>query len=314
MTTVHDIGPYRVPDRVLGAVQEASRRTGIDFAYLMAKAATESAFRSDARAATSNATGLFQFINSTWLGMVRNHGHTYGLDRYAEQIVERPDGSLTVPDPAMRREILDLRNDPRLSAVMAAEYARENREHLERTYGGRIGPTELYMGHFLGADGASRFLNALRRDPQQLGAALFPAAAAANGPVFYDMASGRAHTLREIYALFDRRIGRDMAMVSGVPAAAQPVAGAIASAPRETGNEIPGGRGYFAARNAPAEFFQRAGASAPGFAARAPAAADGPGPAAPAAAHPLSAQGPGGAAGQPGARAMSLWTVLTASA
>ncbi len=313
MTTVHDIGPYRVPDPVLGAVQEASRRTGIDFAYLMAKAATESAFRPDARAATSNATGLFQFINSTWLAMVRNHGHEYGLGRYADRIVERPDGSLTVPDPALRREILDLRNDPRLSAVMAAEYAGENRAHLERTFGGPVGPTELYLGHFLGAGGASRFLNALRRDPQQLGANLFPAAAAANGPAFYDMASGRALTLNEIYGLFDRRIRRDMAMVSGVPAAPSAVAGAIAAAPRETGNEIPGGRGYFAARSAPADFFQRAGGAPPGLAA-ASAATAGSQSAAPAAVHPLSAGDPGAVAALPGGRSLSLWTVLTASA
>ena len=41
MTLVHTFGPYRVTDTVLSAVRDASARTGVDFRYMMAKAATE---------------------------------------------------------------------------------------------------------------------------------------------------------------------------------------------------------------------------------------------------------------------------------
>ena len=296
MTQFHAIGPYRVSDTVLSAVHDASARTGVDFRYMMAKAATESAFNPTVRAATSNATGLYQFINSTWLAMIHNHGRTYGLDRYADMTVERPDGVVVVPDPAQRREILNLRNDPRISAYMAAEYALENQRHLERTVGGPIGATELYLGHFLGAHGASRFLNALHSDPRQIGAALFPAAAAANGPAFY--AGGRALSVREIYDLFDRRVSRDMALVDGAPADL-PTMAPPAEPTQIAGPSFflrnPVNPSFFAGPdNAPAQFAEASvlrGGYGPSVAANATAAA--PAPA--------------------GGRSLSLWTVLTAS-
>lgn len=330
MPAVHTLGHYRISDRVLGAVREASRVTGTDFGYMMAKAATESAFQPDARAATSNATGLYQFIDSTWISMVHRYGAQYGLERHAARISQTAGGSLSVADPADRRAILDLRRDPRLSALMAGEYANENRAHLEHTLGSRVGPTELYMAHFLGAHGGARFLDTLRRAPETLGAQLFPAAAAANRPAFYERESGRALTVREIYAAFDNRVRRTMAMVGELPAG--PGAGAAVAArsapagppaaPRETGNEVPGGRGYFAARPTPASFFTTAARSAAPEAGWSRRDGDMPQPAdptpmsRPAAMHPASAAGPAeseSAAPPPGGRQLSLWAVLTAS-
>ena len=312
MTTVHTIGAYQVPDGVLSAVHEASQRTGVDFAYMMAKAATESGFNPTVRAATSNATGLYQFIDSTWLHMVREHGREYGIGAYARHVQDGPGGRPTVSDPAMRQEILNLRNDPRLSALMAAEYALANRAHLESTVGGQVGPTEMYLGHFLGAHGASRFLNELQRNPQQTGAALFPAAAAANRPVFYDN-GGRARSLSEMHALFDRQVSRTMAMVGGdgpqlalAPAPSGSVHGAFAAAaPAQpvSPRALPGGEGFFAARSAPPSFFSADSTErAPFFAASAE-----PG-------HQDRAAGAGSIASiTPGERQLSLWAVLTAS-
>ncbi|NBC32074.1 MAG: transglycosylase SLT domain-containing protein [Alphaproteobacteria bacterium] len=328
---VHSIGGYQISDRVLGAVREASQRTGTDFAYMMAKAATESAFQPDARAATSNATGLFQFIDSTWISMVHRYGERYGLGAQAARITPGPGGALSIADPADRRAILDLRRDPRLSALMAGEYANENRAHLEQALRSRIGPTELYMAHFLGAHGGARFLETLRQAPDTLGAQLFPAAAAANRPAFYERGSGRPLTVREIYGAFERRVQRTMAMVGDIPGGPPPQAAPTAAsppptvaAPRETGNEVPGGRGYFAARPAPASFFTAAArTTAPEQGWTRPAAVNEPAdPVRPhprAAAHPASAAGPGepaggdGSAPPPGGRQLSLWAVLTAS-
>src|SRR3546814_3357927 len=152
---VHQIGAYRVTDQVLGAVRSASAETGVDFAYMRANAARESGFDADVRASTSSATGLYQFIDQTWLGMVKTHGAEHGLAQYADKISGAGDGSYTVKDDALRREILGLRTDPRLNALMAGEYAKDNEAHLARTVGGKIGPTELYPAHFLGAGGRS---------------------------------------------------------------------------------------------------------------------------------------------------------------
>ncbi|MCA8907099.1 MAG: transglycosylase SLT domain-containing protein [Rhodospirillaceae bacterium] len=307
MTLVHTFGPYRVTDTVLSAVRDASARTGVDFRYMMAKAATESAFNPHARAATSNATGLYQFINSTWIAMVHNHGDAYGLGAYAAQIVERPDGTLDVPDPAMRQQILGLRDDPALSAYMAAEYALENRTYLEQTVGGTIGATELYLGHFLGAHGAARFLSAVRSDPQTIGAHLFPAAAAANGPAFYR--DGRALTVREIYDLFDTRVETDMARVDEAfgPSEPMPViaGGVLAEAP------LLSGPSFFVNDPVRSGFFQGGAPAAtvrPYAPTPFPAAVAGP-------AFTAVAQAAGaGTAAPAGGRSLSLWAVLTASA
>lgn len=195
---------------VKAAIQRASSRTGVDFSYLMVKAAQESGFDPDAKAATSSATGLYQFIDRTWLEMVEKHGAKHGLAQYADAVTRGTDGRPVVADPELRREILDLRKDPAVSAVLAAEFARDNQRYLEGAVGGEIGATELYMAHFLGAGGAAKFLNALRADPTRAGADLLPEAASANRAVFFDR-TGAPRSVAEIYDRFAAKFGADTA-------------------------------------------------------------------------------------------------------
>ena len=51
--------------KVASAIQNASNKTGVDFSYLMQQAQIESSFKTDVKACSSSATGLFQFIDST---------------------------------------------------------------------------------------------------------------------------------------------------------------------------------------------------------------------------------------------------------
>lgn len=190
---------------VTAAIRDASARTGVNFAYLMEKAAVESGMRPDAKAATSSATGLFQFIDSTWLDTLKKHGAAHGLGRYADAIAYDGAGRPRVGDAALRREILDLRRDPRVSALMVAEYTKDNQDYLAKSVGGEIGSTELYLAHFLGPQGATRFLTGMRRNPDQAGAEILPEAAAANRGIFYRKESGRPTTLREIYQRFAQK-------------------------------------------------------------------------------------------------------------
>ncbi|MBP2228143.1 hypothetical protein J2847_001425 [Azospirillum agricola] len=187
---------------VEAAVRNASARTGVDFSYLMEKAAVESGYRTDVKSSSSSATGLYQFIDSTWLQTMKEHGADHGLGRYANAIQTRGDGRPYVADADMKKEILDLRKDPSVSALMAAEYTRDNKEYLEDTVKGTIGSTELYMAHFLGAGGASKFLNAMQDNPSRTARDVFPEAAAANKNVFFDKATGKAKSLKEIYDKF----------------------------------------------------------------------------------------------------------------
>ncbi len=187
------------------AIWQASRETGVDFAYLMEKAAVESSFQPDLKATTSSATGLYQFIDSTWLSAMKAHGADHGLGQYADAIQRRADGGLTVPDPAVRKQILDLRKDPKISAVLAAELTKDNKTALESKLGGTVGSTELYLAHFLGAAGATKFLTAMRDNPLKSARDVVPDAASSNTAVFYDRQSGQPKTLAQVYDRFAKK-------------------------------------------------------------------------------------------------------------
>lgn len=170
---------------VEAAIASAAERTTVDFNYLLAQAEVESAMDPNARAATSSATGLYQFIESTWLGTMKKHGARFGLGAMAEQIDVTASGGAWVADPAQREAILALRNDPQVAAFMAAGLAEDNRAHLMPILGRQPSHAELYLAHFLGAGGAGRFLSELQADPSQNAAALFARPAAANRAIFY---------------------------------------------------------------------------------------------------------------------------------
>ena len=199
----------RGPAHVESAIRNASTRTGVDFSYLMEKAAVESGFRTDVKATTSSATGLYQFIDSTWLNTLKKHGAAHGLGKLAAEIQTRSDGRPFVADPDTRRRIMELRKDPEVSALMAAEFTRDNKEHLEQAVGGRVGSTELYMAHFLGAAGAAKFLNGMKESPFRPAQDLFPEAAAANRAVFFDKETGRPRTLKDIHDRFATRFAEN---------------------------------------------------------------------------------------------------------
>jgi len=179
----------QAPGEVISAVQKASSRTGVDFDYMMQQAKAESSFNPEAKAKTSSASGLYQFIKSTWMDMINRHGEKYGID------VE----SMT------KQELLDLRFDPETAANMAAEFASENKASLDRNWGGDVGPTEMYFAHFLGAGGAASFLRAKDANPLTPAADLFPKAAAANRNVFYDRSTGKPKSLAAVYDFFDNK-------------------------------------------------------------------------------------------------------------
>ena len=211
----HHVVDSGASHKVVSAIQNASQRTGVDFDYLVQQAKVESAFDPNAKAKTSSATGLYQFIEKTWLSMVRDHGHKIGLNDLAQTI----DAQGRVDDPQTRAAILNLRRDPDIAAYLAAELAAENKAylsantHLNASHGTTkgdqdgIGATELYMAHFLGAAGAAAFLNAKEENPLALAADRFPQAARANANIFYDPKTGNPRTLGAIYEHFAAKLG-----------------------------------------------------------------------------------------------------------
>jgi len=204
-------GGYQISADVLNGIQQASANTGVDFSFLMAQAAKESGFNPDAKAKTSSASGLYQFVEQTWLSVVRKHGAEYGLGDMASKIRIAEDGKLVVADRALRKEILDLRRDPEIAAAMAAEHAADNEQRLDAKLDREVTPVDLYLAHFLGLKGAVNFLRAMEADPDQSAAAISPRAAAANKSIFYT-ADGTPRSLKQIYERFEDRIETDMAV------------------------------------------------------------------------------------------------------
>lgn len=227
------------------AIAAASRKTGIDFNYLLGQAQVESGMRADARAGTSSATGLYQFIEQSWLGVVKQHGAEHGLGWAADSIKQTGSGRYVVSDPAARSAILALRKDPETAALMAAEHAADNKAALETSLGRPATGTDLYMAHFLGLGGADKFLNAMADSPDRTGASLFPAAARANRNVFY-AANGQPRTLSEIYSRFAGKLDQGAASVGGTGLASDGLEDGFATAARawtDGDNEVVLGNG-----------------------------------------------------------------------
>jgi hypothetical protein len=121
------------------------------------------------------------------------------------------DGSAHVKDANWKEAILNLRNDPTASAEMAGELDKQNQATLQENVGGKIGGTELYLAHFLGAGGASTFLNGMQENPKQSAASLLPEAASANQSVFYNK-DGTARSLKQIYQHFAEKFDSTSSM------------------------------------------------------------------------------------------------------
>ncbi|HXD46853.1 MAG TPA: lytic transglycosylase domain-containing protein [Pseudolabrys sp.] len=174
------------PPQIAGAIRQAAATTGTSFEYLLTTAQIESKLNPGAQAPTSSAGGLYQFIDQTWLATVKNEGAAFGLGRYAQAIVQGPDGRFDVPNPAARTAIMGLRNNPQVSAMMAGAFTRNNASQLAASLGRKPSEAELYVAHFLGAEGAGRLIAAATSHPRADAAAMFPQAAAANRAIFYD--------------------------------------------------------------------------------------------------------------------------------
>ncbi|MGD9965241.1 MAG: transglycosylase SLT domain-containing protein [Hyphomonadaceae bacterium] len=192
-------------DAVRAAIRRAADATGVNFSLLVETARRESAMNPHARAGTSSASGLFQFIESTWLDMVRRHGANHGL--FAQAAALRNGANAET-----RSQILALRSDPEISARMAGELARENAATLQARLGRAPGAGELYAAHVMGPNGALRLIEAAQQGAANA-VALFPREAAANRGLFY--ANGQP---RSAQALLERlQIDADAGMGAASP-------------------------------------------------------------------------------------------------
>jgi hypothetical protein len=210
-----DVGP-----KVVGAIREASRATGTGFDYLLKTAMRESSFNPNAKSSKSSATGLYQFIDQTWLATLKQSGAGLGYGRYSGAIARTSSGRYVVRDAAVRRQIMNLRYDPTANAVMAGAFTQRNAARLKSALGRSPTDGELYIAHFLGQSGAVKLISGAEKAPQATAANVFPQAARANHSIFFDKQGG-ARSLGDVYHVL-------VAKHDGV---ATPPLPAVASAP-----------------------------------------------------------------------------------
>jgi Transglycosylase SLT domain len=190
--------------RVTGAIKQAANATGTSFEYLLATAKMESDFNPTAGASTSSAHGLYQFIDQTWLATVKEAGGDAGYGQYADSITKSASGDYVVSDPAARRAIMKLRDDPAASSSMAALLTQSNSFQLTGKIGRRPTDGELYMAHFLGVGGAAKLITSAEDTPQASAVKMFPGAAAANRSIFYDR-QGQPRSVSDVYSVISSR-------------------------------------------------------------------------------------------------------------
>jgi hypothetical protein len=239
-TATAGVDPARV--RVAGAIKQAASSTGVSFEYMLTTAKMESDFNPTAGASTSSARGLYQFIEQTWLGTVKEAGGQLGYGQFSDAINKTSSGEYVVKDASMRRSIMKLRDDPVASSAMAAILTQSNSFQLTGKIGRRPTDSELYMAHFLGTGGAAKLISEASDNPQASATRMFPNAAAANRPIFYDRA-GRGRSVSEVYSVLSTRYAAAanapatrtaFAMYNDASAAAATVAVASAAPPPAT--------------------------------------------------------------------------------
>lgn len=194
----------RMADDVRAAIGQAAQSTGVNFSYLLAQAKSESGLNPNAKAASSSASGLYQFLDQSWLGVVKQHGAEHGFGWAADAITAKKGGGFTV-DPSLRQAVMSLRDQPGPSALMAASYAADNASNLSQSLGRQVNGTDLYMAHFLGLGGATKFLRAQCTNGSACAATMFPQEARANRSIFYGK-DGSPRTLDQVYAIMGHKL------------------------------------------------------------------------------------------------------------
>lgn len=166
-------------------VNDATSRFNVSASMLGGTVERESGGNPNAKSSTSSASGLTQFTDSTWLGVMKD---PVTQKRMGIDLSGKSDA-----------EILAMRGDPHTAILATAALAEKNKDYLSLKLGRDPDDAEVYMAHFLGADGAYGLIDANTKNPNQSAVSVVGnKVALANRNIFYSH-SGKEKSIGEVY-------------------------------------------------------------------------------------------------------------------
>ncbi|AWN09113.2 putative tail fiber protein [Salmonella phage SPAsTU] len=164
---------------------DAAKMMGVPPAVALGMAKAESGFNYLAKNPYASASGLFQFVNGTWKGMMDKYARKFGIPRVGQQ-------------------------DPWANTILGLQFIRDNIQQAQRDLGGKAPPPAVaYLYHFLGPGGGKMFLNAWMKNPNAPASSapgITRAILTGNKNVFYD-GQGRIRSIDGVIQELNRRIG-----------------------------------------------------------------------------------------------------------
>ena len=192
------VQPISVPQSLAYVLTAAGDRNGVDFDYLLQTAMRESSLNPAGQGADLFGRRAVPVPRKHLAAGDEGRGAAPGLWQICQQYRAHVRmATISVSDPATKAEILKLREDPQIASDLAAAFTKSNGDYLRGRFGRMPSAGELYIAHFLGAQGAERMFTAGLQDPDQIAADLFPRQAAANRTIFYS--DGQPRTIRDVY-------------------------------------------------------------------------------------------------------------------
>lgn len=154
-------------------ISAAANTVGIPESFALAIAQAESTLKPTAKNPRSSASGLFQFISSTWKAQVKEFGNKHGV---------------------MSGDILDAKSN----ALMGAEFIKKNIDGLTKFLGRAPTLEEVYLAHFSGLAGAKKVLKKIKASKNVSAVAAWGQAAAEANPSIFTEGASAQDVLRKL--------------------------------------------------------------------------------------------------------------------
>lgn len=200
---------------IIHDIQTASQATNTDFKTMIIKAMIESDLGRLTTAKNSSARGIYQYIDATWLTLLKRYGAKIGYPQYAENLTTDLKTLKTIVKDNSRYSedyLLNLRHDTKIASLIKAYQTKEDENALRSVIQNRtLTATDHYIAHMMGIPLAKKFYGMIEAESNTIPANIknspFKQAAALN-PYFFYGSKRDPLTTQEIYKKFETLIER----------------------------------------------------------------------------------------------------------